>query len=214
MFVLIGPLTNVLPKSSQQAHQPHYFQLQHQQKQQQYRKQLSQSFRDILENTLLINGMCEPPSCVPPSPAPPSNVYQAIHQRNQSTGFLDCGSATPKTTRRDETVFEPALAPSSPPSTTNTPTPHRQQFSSPTRAQANTAASSASPSVPGSAVSTSQVPTTPVLVNTQLAIKFAQLEHTLAITKAENNNLLEQQVSIYIKSFHFSFRPGSTFIII
>lgn len=33
-------------------------------------------------------------------------------------------------------------------------------------------------------------------VNTQIAMKFAELERTLAKTKAENNNLLEQQVNI------------------
>lgn len=43
-------------------------------------------------------------------------------------------------------------------------------------------------------LSASQVPTTPVLVNNQLAFKFAQLERTLELTKAQNNNLLEQQL--------------------
>lgn len=55
----------------------------------------------------------------------------------------------------------------------------------------------ASPVTSSSIVSTSQIPTTPVLVNNELAIKFAQLEHTLALTKAENNTLMEQQVKNY-----------------
>jgi hypothetical protein len=40
-----------------------------------------------------------------------------------------------------------------------------------------------------------QIPTTPILVNTQLALKFAELEHRLELTKAENHNLIEQQVN-------------------
>ena len=39
-----------------------------------------------------------------------------------------------------------------------------------------------------------QIPTTPILVNTQIALKFAELERSLALTKAENNTLLEQQL--------------------
>jgi hypothetical protein len=39
-----------------------------------------------------------------------------------------------------------------------------------------------------------KIPSTPVLVNNQMAVKFAQLERTLEITKAQNNNLLEQQL--------------------
>jgi hypothetical protein len=42
---------------------------------------------------------------------------------------------------------------------------------------------------------TQNIPATPVVVNTQLIMKFAELERTLAMTKAENNNLLEQQVN-------------------
>ena len=53
------------------------------------------------------------------------------------------------------------------------------------------------------AVSSQMVPTTPVLVNNQLAFKFAQLERTLEITKAQNNNLLEQQVSVLFFSSFF-----------
>jgi len=50
----------------------------------------------------------------------------------------------------------------------------------------------------------------PPLLNTQLAVKFAELERTLACTKAENNNLLEQQVTFFIiliffySVFHFN----------
>jgi hypothetical protein len=39
-----------------------------------------------------------------------------------------------------------------------------------------------------------QIPSSPMEENTKIVFKFAELERTLALTKAENNNLLEQQL--------------------
>lgn len=52
------------------------------------------------------------------------------------------------------------------------------------------------------AAATAQIPTTPILVNTQIALKFAELERSLALTKAENNTLLEQQLICRERELH------------
>lgn len=202
-----GPvLTNILQNKTTQSpshQQQNYYQLQQQQqqqRQQQYRKQLSQSFRDILENTLLINGMCEPPSGPPPQPQPVStttsnNSYHIAPSSpyiHRGGNHHQSSSAASYHASNSNVSAESSYAAAAAAINRSLSPQHqvKQQFTSPTRPPVLKPTSP----VAQATNSSSQVPTTPVLVNTQLALKFAQLEQTLAITKAENNNLLEQQV--------------------
>lgn len=191
--------------------QAHYLNVHNQQKQQ-YRKQLSQSFRDILENTLLINGMCQTSLVPPQTSTSPSNSnstsylnnpnYHQNHyeqSRNHSIGYLNSNNndnidnkiqsaqTMSITYKNHSSINDQAI---------NEESLNKFKSSNQTVNQINSPTTSVLASPTTSVVPPSQIPTTPVLVNNEIAIKFAQLEHTLAITKAENNNLLEQQVII------------------
>lgn len=157
-------------------------------KSQQYKKQLSKSFRDILENTLLINGFndvclennnnnnnnttnsaniysCSQTKTIrsannPPKPCSQAQNTQRTHKINKSTSSLE-------NSNMNLTVSN----------ATNNNSCDKTNYS-PSHNKLN------------------KIPATPVVVNTQLIMKFAELERTLAMTKAENNNLLEQQVNL------------------
>ncbi len=115
-----------------------------QQQQQHYNKQLSQSFRDILENTFLINGLDEMVLS--------DNIYQSANRDHLGT--------MPSAARHGSQAF-----------------------------MANSS-NSLNKRLTGSNVQPSQDTT----VSSQIALKFAELERSLARTKAENNSLLEQQL--------------------
>jgi hypothetical protein len=102
---------------------------------------LSQSFREILENTRLINGMCEPP--------PPQDVHRRAPRRPQ----FDSNKAGMSGAKN--VSFGPC---------------DEQEVEA---------------SATGAAA---------VVANTQLAVKFAELERHLAMSKVEDYTLLEQQV--------------------
>jgi hypothetical protein len=199
------PISNVLAKPLPGQHQHQYIHLQQQQqqhKQQQYRKQLSQSFRDILENTLLINGICEstPGHNTNNNTTTTTTTTTNNNNNNNTSNYQHRNQSTCYLNSFNQTTTSPTM-PTSPklvhPVLTNHHHQQQQHSDDYDQRQFSPTRNGVSGNTPSTPV-TSQVPSTPVLVNTQLALKFAQLEHTLALTKAENNNLLEQQVNIEI----------------
>ena len=106
----------------------------------------------------------------PFSPQRPKLVSEALLlSQLPATNLLDIDE-----TDLDEEVFERTISPATPYESGNLNT-RNEAFASPIHGQA-------------------KIPSTPILVNSQMAAKFAQLERTLEMTKAQNNSLLEQQV--------------------
>lgn len=168
-----------------------------QSKQKQYREQLSKSFRDILENTFLINGMYQPSIHQQNSTknSNSTNYLNNLYEQNRNLSMnLNDHSSQMTSINMQNNVPDKGID-----SALNKPDSFAQNYASSVRTLNKVSSPSisvvASPTTSSSIVSTSQIPTTPVLVNNELAIKFAQLEHTLALTKAENNTLMEQQVN-------------------
>ena len=221
---------NIFFLNQQQNHiqlQQHLKQIQNTQ---QYNKKqnLSQSFKDILENTLMINNLNECYSNNIQNNKYPNNKNgtngryvknlnkstcslnlngTSNHNNNSNTSFSPqhhkllsdaiLFSQMPSTNLLDideadldEEIFEQTISPVLPIENNNKANisigkNESSSFSSPVN------------------LNQSKIPSTPVLVNNQMAMKFAQLERTLEITKAQNNNLLEQQVSF--KQINFKY---------
>ena len=215
---------NIFLVNQQQNHiqlQQHLKQIQNTQ---QYNKKqnLSQSFKDILENTLMINNLNEcysnnmqngkyangksgryvknlnKSTCslnlngtsnnnnnnsISFSPQHHKLLSDAIlFSQMPSTNLLDIDEAD-----LDEEIFEQSISPVLPIDNNNSNNNNNKS-----NVSVNKNESSFSSPIH---LSQNKIPSTPILVNNQMAVKFAQLERTLEITKAQNNNLLEQQVS-------------------
>ena len=197
------------------------------QKSQQYKKQLSQSFRDILENTLLINGfdtantnqlntltnsLYSPTkaqlSHYPNKSAASTNQALIINNNcgngryvkalNQSTCSLNNNSSLMSPNGKSSLNYSSSILDQAKMfkdldliNTSNINPMTLSQLPSTNLLDIDEDQVDLS----YSAVQLSpKLPTTPVLVNNQLAIKFVELERKLEMSKAENNNLLEQQL--------------------
>jgi hypothetical protein len=218
---------NIFLVNQQQNHiqlQQHLKQIQNTQ---QYNKKqnLSQSFKDILENTLMINNLNEcysnnmqngkysngksgryvknlnKSTCslnlngtsnnnnnnnnsMSFSPQHHKLLSDAIlFSQLPSTNLLDIDEAD-----LDEEIFEQSISPVLPIDNNNN---NNNSNNNKSNVSVNKNESSFSSPIH---LSQNKIPSTPILVNNQMAVKFAQLERTLEITKAQNNNLLEQQV--------------------
>ena len=216
----IPPSTN--PNRYLYSNQTNNFQFQHllqQQptlnpnKSQNYKKQLSQSFRDILENTLLINGIndlnmssrnaniYQSSNFMTTPSTPTQNTPNKINpgfQRVNNSNYT--GTGTVKSLNKSTSSLNGA---------------HKMHQGNQQQmivindlidASLNNKKNSANDTLMDESslintnfqtpVHTSNTNGAPVVLNTQLAYKFAELERNLAMTKAENHNLLEQQVDI------------------
>lgn len=223
---LVSQNRMILPHLNQLQNQLLQTSLNQSNKSQQYKKQLSQSFRDILENTLLINGIGETNRTMHSSNymnqsaiGKLATLSPVISQPQQNQRFSKCLNKSTSSLNNNinncvmgvsaavSNLTQPKIAAS-----LNSSQQILYEYLEPTNPQTNNPSLSQLPSTnlielldenedAKLAVSPNrhQVPSTPVLVNTQLALKFAELERNLALTKAENNNLLEQQVIKHLK---------------
>jgi len=175
-------------------------------KNQQNRKQLSKSFRDILENTLLINGFND--ICLENNnnnnAVYTSSQTKSIHRNGPAS--LNVNNATVTNQHHTLTKINKSVSsfennqPKSNNNNSKMNLTNQQYFDYNNSNLLDQNYISGSPSHRNKLVTNANnqnIPTTPVVVNTQLVMKFAELERNLALTKAENNNLLEQQVNYF-----------------
>jgi hypothetical protein len=179
--------------------------------QQQYKKQLSQSFRDILENTLLINGFDDQLNCSQLNPAMINHVNNStlkspIHDFNAKMNSLQQQLLANKITSNNNNRQINSLNKSTSAlnnsinnniNLLNMLTPATHNHNIPVQIFNLTSQNyqkSQTHSTSNTNIVNTQVPSSPIEENTKIVIKFAELERTLALTKAENTNLLEQQL--------------------
>ena len=163
---------------------------------QRYKKQLSQSFRDILENTLLINGFDEMTAN-----EHTENTQNVYYQTQAANIYLNTKSAT-HNPRHGKCLANSTSSLNNNNNSNNlgaarhmTEPPEYSLGSSDQFIILNdTSASDESQSEKTGPNKTSEASSPATGANTQIAMKFAELERTLALTKAENHTLLEQQV--------------------
>ena len=176
---------------------------------QQYKKQLSQSFRDILENTLLINGFDE-------------MAVNAEHTENMQNVYYQTQAGMSHTANiylntkpvTHNPRYGKCLANSTSSLNNSNNNNNNSNNLGVTRHMTeppeyslgssdqqfiilnDTSASDESQSDKIGPNKTSE--SSPATgANTQIAMKFAELERTLALTKAANHTLLEQQVKLF-----------------
>ena len=164
---------------------------------QRYKKQLSQSFRDILENTLLINGFDEMTAN-----EHTENTQNVYYQTQAANIYLNTKSAT-HNPRHGKCLANSTSSLNNNNNSNNlgavrhmTEPPEYSLGSSDQQfiILNDTSATDESQSEKTGPNKTSEASSPATGANTQIAMKFAELERTLALTKAENHTLLEQQV--------------------